>query len=175
MRIKVSWLAGAAAHDWEKVAKKENLNLIQTELLKLEESIHDIHLELQSIRRREEIMRNINGARFLGGVVAESSSCRPSRSLTFPHGGFHVPGRIYKCKGSMAGHWGDGNLRGTLWLATIFLTAIFQAEEGHLVLPPPTPPPRGGGSKSIRCGRAWRPRMHSARASRRHPENVCKE
>ena len=35
------------------VARKENLNVIQTELRKLEQSMHDIHVELQLIRRKE--------------------------------------------------------------------------------------------------------------------------
>ena len=50
------------------VAKKDNLNAIQTELMKLEQSVHDIHVELQYIRRKEEQMRNINGAHTWGGV-----------------------------------------------------------------------------------------------------------
>jgi hypothetical protein len=45
------------------VAKRDNLNIIQTELLKLEDAVHDIHVELQQIRRKEERMRDINGAR----------------------------------------------------------------------------------------------------------------
>ena len=35
------------------VAKKDNLNAIQIELRKLEQSMHDIHVELQLIRRKE--------------------------------------------------------------------------------------------------------------------------
>lgn len=61
MRIQLNWRTGAAAHDWELVARKDNLNFIQTELLKLEQSVHDIQLELQNIRRREERMRDVNG------------------------------------------------------------------------------------------------------------------
>lgn len=60
-RVRVEWKTGAAAHDWEQVAKRDNLNNLQTELLTLEQAIHDIHLELQRIRRKEEEMRNING------------------------------------------------------------------------------------------------------------------
>lgn len=36
---------------------QENLNAVQTELLKLEQTVHDIHLELQYIRRKEERVR----------------------------------------------------------------------------------------------------------------------
>ncbi|KFM26437.1 Transmembrane protein Tmp21 [Auxenochlorella protothecoides] len=61
-RIRVEWKSGASAHDWEQVAKKDNLNFLQTELLSLEQSVHDIHIELQRIRRKEEEMRDINEA-----------------------------------------------------------------------------------------------------------------
>ncbi|PSC71761.1 transmembrane emp24 domain-containing p24delta4-like [Micractinium conductrix] len=61
-RIRMQWNTGAAAHDWEAVAKKENLNVIQTELRRLESVVHTMHLELQNIRRKEERMRDINEA-----------------------------------------------------------------------------------------------------------------
>lgn len=61
-RIRVEWKSGSAAHDWESVAKRDNLNFLQTELLNLEQAIHDIHIELQRIRRKEEEMRDLNGA-----------------------------------------------------------------------------------------------------------------
>jgi p24 family protein delta-1 len=60
-RLRVEWKTGAEAHDWESVAKKDNLNSIQTEMKKLTLTVHDIHLELQQIRRKEEQMRDING------------------------------------------------------------------------------------------------------------------
>ncbi|KAK2076812.1 hypothetical protein QBZ16_005038 [Prototheca wickerhamii] len=59
-RIRVEWKSGSAAHDWESVAKRDNLNFLQTELLNLEQAIHDIHIELQRIRRKEEEMRDLN-------------------------------------------------------------------------------------------------------------------
>lgn len=59
-RLRLNWRSGSEAHDWEEVAKKDNLNAIQTEMLKLEQTVHDIHLELQSIRRQEERMRDLN-------------------------------------------------------------------------------------------------------------------
>lgn len=58
----MEWKSGSAAHDWESVAKRDNLNFLQTELLNLEQAIHDIHIELQRIRRKEEEMRDLNGA-----------------------------------------------------------------------------------------------------------------
>jgi hypothetical protein len=61
-RVKMSWRSGASATDWEAVARKENLNAIQTEMRKLEKTVHDIHVELQYIRRKEEEMRDVNEA-----------------------------------------------------------------------------------------------------------------
>lgn len=60
-RISLSWKEGVEATDWQQVAKRDHLDVIQTELLRLEESVHTIHLELQHIRRKEEEMRDING------------------------------------------------------------------------------------------------------------------
>ncbi|KDD77193.1 emp24/gp25L/p24 family GOLD domain-containing protein [Helicosporidium sp. ATCC 50920] len=62
VRINMDWRVGASAHDWERVAKKDNLNFIETEILKLEALVHEIHMELQTIRRREETMRDITEA-----------------------------------------------------------------------------------------------------------------
>ena len=36
-------------------------NALQTEMRKLEQVVHSIHIELQNIRRKEEMMRNVNG------------------------------------------------------------------------------------------------------------------
>lgn len=61
-RIKMKWTTGAEAHDWQAVAKKDNLNVIQVEMRRLEQVVQTIHLELQNIRRKEERMRDINEA-----------------------------------------------------------------------------------------------------------------
>ncbi|KAL4420637.1 hypothetical protein ABPG75_010293 [Micractinium tetrahymenae] len=61
-RISMKWTTGADAHNWEAVAKKDNLNVIQTELRRLEQVVQTIHIELQNIRRKEERMRDINEA-----------------------------------------------------------------------------------------------------------------
>lgn len=60
-RISFKWSEGVEAKDWGGVAKKENLDSVHTELLRLEDAVHSIHLELQHIRRKEEQMRDING------------------------------------------------------------------------------------------------------------------
>ena len=36
-------------------------HVLQTEMRKLEQVVHSIHIELQNIRRKEEKMRNVNG------------------------------------------------------------------------------------------------------------------
>ncbi|KAI3430855.1 hypothetical protein D9Q98_009264 [Chlorella vulgaris] len=59
-RIKMKWSTGVEAHDWQAVAKKDNLNVIQVEMRRLEQVVQTIHLELQNIRRKEERMRDIN-------------------------------------------------------------------------------------------------------------------
>jgi hypothetical protein len=61
-RVALDWREGVDATDWEAVAKKDNLDAIQTELLRLEAAVHTIHLELQHVRRKEEEMRDVNGA-----------------------------------------------------------------------------------------------------------------
>ncbi|KAL4451435.1 hypothetical protein ABPG77_009507 [Micractinium sp. CCAP 211/92] len=61
-RIRMRWTTGADAQNWEAVAKKDNLNVIQTELRRLEHVVQTIHIELQNIRRKEEKMRDVNEA-----------------------------------------------------------------------------------------------------------------
>ena len=53
-------MEGVEAKDWSSVAKKDNLDSVHTELLRLEDAVHSIHLELQHIRRKEEQMRDVN-------------------------------------------------------------------------------------------------------------------
>lgn len=60
-RVRFLWKDGADATDWESVAKRDNLDGINTELLRLEREVQTIHMELQHIRRKEEQMRNVNG------------------------------------------------------------------------------------------------------------------
>lgn len=59
-RISFKWVEGVEAKDWSAVAKKDNLDSVHTELLRLEDAVHSIHLELQHIRRKEEQMRDVN-------------------------------------------------------------------------------------------------------------------
>lgn len=50
-----------SVQDWDAVAKKDHLSLMQTEILRLEALITEIHDEMISMRTREEEMRNLNG------------------------------------------------------------------------------------------------------------------
>lgn len=59
-KIRLDWKTGAAATDWDAVAKKEHLSLMQTEILRLEALIKEIHEEMVTMRTREEEMRNLN-------------------------------------------------------------------------------------------------------------------
>jgi p24 family protein delta-1 len=61
-KIHLDWKTGVAATNWDEIAKKENLDLMATELRKLEQTVKDIHDEMLYLRRREEEMRNLNGA-----------------------------------------------------------------------------------------------------------------
>lgn len=63
--MSLEWKTGVSATNWDEVAKKENLDLMATELRKLEDSVKEVHNEMLYLRRREEQMRNLNGARTL--------------------------------------------------------------------------------------------------------------
>jgi predicted RNase H-like nuclease len=51
-----------AATNWSEIAKKENLDEMAIELRKLEDTVKEIHDEMLFLRKREEEMRNLNGA-----------------------------------------------------------------------------------------------------------------
>lgn len=58
--IRLEWKTGAAATDWDVVAKKDHLSLMQTEALRLEALIKQIHEEMMTLRTLEEKMRDLN-------------------------------------------------------------------------------------------------------------------
>ena len=60
-KLKLEWKTGVAATDWDDIAKKENLDLMATELRRLEDTVKEIHNEMLYLRKREEQMRNLNG------------------------------------------------------------------------------------------------------------------
>lgn len=61
-KIKLDWKTGVAAKDWNAIAKKENLDAMATELLRLEETVREIYFEMLSLREREHEMREVNEA-----------------------------------------------------------------------------------------------------------------
>jgi hypothetical protein len=64
-KISLDWKTGVSATNWDDVAKKENLDVMATELRKLEDSVKEIHQEMLYLRRREEQMRNLSGIIYL--------------------------------------------------------------------------------------------------------------
>jgi hypothetical protein len=60
-KLSLEWKTGVSATNWDDVAKKENLDVMATELRKLEDSVKEIHQEMLYLRRREEQMRNLSG------------------------------------------------------------------------------------------------------------------
>ncbi|KAF9624804.1 hypothetical protein IFM89_014189 [Coptis chinensis] len=60
--IDFDWKSGVAAKDWSNVAKKGQVDVMQLELRKLEDTIQSIHDEMFYLREREEEMQDLNRA-----------------------------------------------------------------------------------------------------------------
>ena len=54
------WRSGVTAKDWPSVAKKGQVDMMELELKKLEDTIKSIHEEMFYLREREEEMQNLN-------------------------------------------------------------------------------------------------------------------
>lgn len=54
------WKSGVTAKDWSNVAKKGQVDMMEIELKKLEDTIKSIHEEMYYLREREEEMQNMN-------------------------------------------------------------------------------------------------------------------
>lgn len=54
------WRGGVAAKDWSTVAKKGQVDIMELELKKLEDTIKSIHEEMFYLREREEEMQELN-------------------------------------------------------------------------------------------------------------------
>uniref|UniRef100_A0A0D9VUI4 GOLD domain-containing protein n=1 Tax=Leersia perrieri TaxID=77586 RepID=A0A0D9VUI4_9ORYZ len=54
------WRSGVSARDWGSVAKKGQVNMMELELKKLEDTIKSIHEEMFYLREREEEMQELN-------------------------------------------------------------------------------------------------------------------
>ncbi|XP_011035796.1 PREDICTED: transmembrane emp24 domain-containing protein p24delta9 [Populus euphratica] len=78
--IEFEWKTGVAAKDWSKIAKKEQLEVMEIELKKLLDTVTSINEEMFHLRVREEEMQQLNqstnskmaGLSFLSLVVCLS-------------------------------------------------------------------------------------------------------
>ncbi|XP_072976900.1 transmembrane emp24 domain-containing protein p24delta9-like [Typha angustifolia] len=60
MTLDFDWKTGVAAKDWTNVAKKGQIDLMELELKKLEDTVKSIHDEMFYLREREEEMQDMN-------------------------------------------------------------------------------------------------------------------
>ncbi|ERM94566.1 transmembrane emp24 domain-containing protein p24delta7 [Amborella trichopoda] len=60
LTIEFDWRTGVAAKDWPNVAKKGQIDVMELELKKLEDTIKSIHEEMYFLREREEEMHMLN-------------------------------------------------------------------------------------------------------------------
>lgn len=58
--VGIDWKMGIAAKDWESVAKKEKIEGVELELLKLEGHVQSIHDNLIYLKNRESEMREVS-------------------------------------------------------------------------------------------------------------------
>ncbi|XP_068668318.1 transmembrane emp24 domain-containing protein p24delta9-like [Aristolochia californica] len=58
--VEFDWKTGVAAKDWSNVAKKGQVDVMELELRKLEDTIKSIHEEMFYLREREEEMQDLN-------------------------------------------------------------------------------------------------------------------
>ncbi|XP_031492042.1 transmembrane emp24 domain-containing protein p24delta9-like [Nymphaea colorata] len=58
--VEFVWKTGVAAKDWPSVAKKGQIDVMEMELKKLEETVQSIHEEMFYLRTREEEMQELN-------------------------------------------------------------------------------------------------------------------
>ncbi|XP_010258388.1 PREDICTED: transmembrane emp24 domain-containing protein p24delta9 [Nelumbo nucifera] len=60
LTIDFDWRTGVAAKDWSNVAKKGQIDVMELELKKLEDTVTSIHEEMFYLREREEEMQELN-------------------------------------------------------------------------------------------------------------------
>lgn len=61
-KITLEWKTGVAATDWDAIAKKENLDAMGKELMRLEETIKEVYDQMLLMKKREAEMRDLNEA-----------------------------------------------------------------------------------------------------------------
>ncbi|XP_047154733.1 transmembrane emp24 domain-containing protein p24delta9-like [Vigna umbellata] len=62
LTVDFDWKTGVAAKDWSNVAKKGQIDVMELELRKLQDSVASIHDEMFYLREREEEMQELNRA-----------------------------------------------------------------------------------------------------------------
>nr|AFK33440.1 unknown [Lotus japonicus] len=62
LTIDFEWKTGVAAKDWSNVAKKGQVDVMELELKKLQDTVSSIHEEMFYLREREEEMQDLNRA-----------------------------------------------------------------------------------------------------------------
>ncbi|RDY04865.1 Transmembrane emp24 domain-containing protein p24delta9 [Mucuna pruriens] len=60
LTVDFDWKTGVAAKDWSNVAKKGQVDVMELELKKLQDSVASIHEEMFYLREREEEMQELN-------------------------------------------------------------------------------------------------------------------
>ncbi|KAI5061142.1 hypothetical protein GOP47_0023647 [Adiantum capillus-veneris] len=60
LHVELDWKIGVAAKDWDAVAKKDKIEGIELELIKLQDAVESIHETLLYMKEREKEMRNVN-------------------------------------------------------------------------------------------------------------------
>ncbi|MCO5592772.1 hypothetical protein L7F22_046775 [Adiantum nelumboides] len=58
--VELDWKVGLAAKDWDAVARKDRIEGIELELLKLQDAVDSIHGTLLYMKEREKEMRSVN-------------------------------------------------------------------------------------------------------------------
>lgn len=61
-RLRVDWLTGVAAKDWDSVAKKDHLSELSAALSELEGELQSVYRSMLDMRSREEQMRDLSEA-----------------------------------------------------------------------------------------------------------------
>ncbi|ONK65280.1 uncharacterized protein A4U43_C07F35510 [Asparagus officinalis] len=60
LTVEFEWRTGVAAKDWPNVAKKGQIDVMELELKKMEDTVKSIHDEMFYLREREEEMQDMN-------------------------------------------------------------------------------------------------------------------
>jgi hypothetical protein len=60
VRVRLDWVTGVGARDWEGVAKRDHLREVAASLAELEDELKSVYKEMQAMRGREEAMRDVS-------------------------------------------------------------------------------------------------------------------